>query len=312
MEKLASKYPHYDPLISDVQTLSEHTKKNLIAELCTNSKYTMEGLDMFIQSCSYTQTFTMKSVVFHIIDTSENIVDQRQLIKVCKRIQCILDAFNDQSTIEFFLVPFLSKRRFPTEEPFHPSHINGAYTYPSLRKVFIYRYEDYPKVALHEACHNLPMHCHSWNKDALQKIYEFFQIDYTGCPHNCSTNILPNEAIVETWAEVLHCKLLSLEYKVPFKKLYEMEREYAMSKALQLLEYQKAKYPLWREKTHAFSYVVIRLVLFWFWPQFSKLTFPYDTVKVTEFIIQHFNKLPLHVYKQATSRGMTMTKTGNF
>jgi len=312
MNDLHKYYPKYNPITTPHQTLEQHVKDALIDELCNKSTYTVPGLSDFIQSCTHQYTLSMPSITFHVVESPNIQVDHQQLQKVCKRIQCILSAFGDERHITFCLIPFPSKRHFPVDEEFHPTHINGAYTYPNLRKVYIYRFEDYAKVALHETCHNLPIHCHSWDDNALKRLYDYFNIDYTGCPHNCVTNILPNEAVVEVWAEVLHGKLLSYEYGIPYEKLHKVECHYAIQKTLQILHYQRTKYPLWREKTHAFSYVVIRLVLLWFWKEFSMLKFPYDTTQLTDFIIAYHARLPLRDFKRSLTKTMSMTKTGNF
>jgi hypothetical protein len=237
------------------------------------------------------------------------------LDKVCKRIQSLLNS-NVNTFLTFFVVPFSEPRKFPKNgSPFGPQHINGGYTYPAKKTIFIYRYEELPKVLLHETCHHLPLDTfHSWDHTSLMRIYSFFNIDKEGCSVSCTTNITPNEAIVEFWAEYFHCKFLSDEYNIPFIHLWEAEIRHALMKTKKVLQYQKKYYPLWKEDTHAYSYVVLRTILMCFWREFIQIKIPYDVNEISNFFMKHYQPM-LQLVSQVKTKNTTdmrMTLLGDF
>jgi hypothetical protein len=217
--------------------------------------------------------------------------------------------------LDYVLVPYDHDRKVPKGTPFSPENINGAYTYPSRGKVFVYRYEEFPKVFLHETCHHLSFHTDHWDTVALMKLYQAFSINPQGCPLRCSTDILPNEAVVEAWAEIYHLKFMAHELGVSFGDLLKKEVQHALSQSKKVLEYQKKNYPLWKESTHTFSYVVLRTILLAHWHEFAKLPLPYNTVDVTNFMITKYNEPSFQSHLDAArvrSDSMRMTYFGDF
>ena len=154
-----------------------------------------------------------------------------------------------------------------------PEHINGGFTYTHTRNktIFVFRREEFPKVFVHETLHHTPLDSHSqWSSANLQKIYKYFHIDMSNCNRamQChTTDVRPNEAWVETWAEIYHLLFIQYEYNLPWSFLWKAEREWACVQAKRVLLLQKAQpHGTWRERTHAFSYMVLRAALLWHAP----------------------------------------------
>lgn len=257
-----------------------------------DSKYTLEELRYFIPLCKNMAKIELALVKMTYVYPKEESGDLILFQKVATRINNLLArfGFTADPALEFYIIPLDSPRSFPKNgEMFGVNHINGAFTYRKNRKIFIFRREEWPKVAIHEACHHLPIHTEVWDPQSLMRIYDAFNIDKDGCPYNCTTNIIPNEAIIEYWAEIVHLKCISKEYNIPFKMLLEKETKHALCKAAKILRYQKQHFPLWKEDTHSFSYVVLRAVILYYHGKFQKIKYPYDSRQLTDFIINHFN-----------------------
>ena len=95
------------------------------------------------------------------------------------------------------------------------------------------------------------------------------QITTEGCDTNyvqCDTKLVPNEAVVEAWAELFMCTFLSHEMGCSLEYLIEQEKAWACAQAKRVLLRQSAMAnQTWREMTHAYSYVVIRAALLYNW-----------------------------------------------
>lgn len=300
------------------KTISQHVRNILLNELTGDNIYTLPNLHDYILSCSHSVVLQLPHVDFTMVYDRSMKPDVFQLTKVCKRIEHLLTSYMFKGKMTYYLVPFQQPRKFPVAEKLGPVHINGAYTYRHNNTVYIYRYEEFPKVALHEACHNLPMHIEAWDDDSLMSLYKTLHIKSTGCPKNCTTRILPNEAIIETWANVHHLLSLSREYCVPFKLLMQIEIEHGLIQTKKLLQYQANKYPSWEEGTHAYSYVVLRTVLLYFFKELLHFKMPYDSKQLTRFMLDKFTS---NVFQEAVrnqripekdKHHLRMTRFGDF
>jgi hypothetical protein len=150
-------------------------------------------------------------------------------------------------------------------------NINGGFTYPARNLIFVFRKEEFPKVFLHETLHHTRLDTHQkWNADDVNALYNFFRIDQTGCPLDCDTQLTPNEAFVEAWANVYQLAFLTHEYRFSFDQMLKTEQRWACIQAKRLLRHQDAFFQSWKEKTHAYSYIVIRSALLWNLDKFLK------------------------------------------
>lgn len=208
--------------------------------------------------------------------------------KIMSRIDRLLRMFKIEKQLTYFLLPIRAPRRFPKNgEICEAKHINGAYTYPTSGEVYLFRCEEMAKVALHEACHHLPVHSQHWSISGTQRLCNAFGID-----PNSTT--LANEAIVEFWAEIFHCLSLSSEYRVPVDILLRKEISHGLSKTKKLLAYQRKYFgDKWRENTNAFAYIVFRTIILYHYIEFANMfpalrSSPYDTDAISDFLITKF------------------------
>lgn len=187
--------------------------------------------------------------------------------RVCRRAATVQALFpTTPAALTVWVVLSNAKRAMPPHGgPIKPNHINGGYTYLRGSEIYVLRREEFPKVILHEVIHHTQHHTAHWTYDSLRKLYEAFQISQEQCAatsmETCSTVLEPNEAVVETWAEVLHMIFVSLDYELPLAPMYEAELRHAFSKTKKILAHQSAHQPIWRESTHAYSYIVVRTLL---------------------------------------------------
>jgi hypothetical protein len=303
----------------EMSSLSQDLKNHILKELCQEDhRYTLDTLESFIVSCSYHAIIETDHVTFNVIYPRGYAFPKTHVMMVCKRLEALLRYNNFNKKLEYFLIPMRAKRMFPVSGKVSSKNINGAYTYRTQRKVYIYRYEEFAKVALHEACHHLDIHVEHWNPKSLIELYREFNVDVAGCPNRCSTAILPNEGIIEAWANIYHCAFLSIEYNVPLHHLLQAEVEHALIQTKKLLSYQREKYPLWQEDTHSFSYIVIRTILLYFACDFTNMRPPYDSRRMTDFIIEKYNTKEFQQALENTRvpvgdrHHMRMTRFGDF
>lgn len=290
-ELLVQAKKHYPstPVIKDHTEISNILKNSLIEEL-TSSPYQLPQVRSFLEKATQHFRFTIGSITLHVICSTSHEISEALLKRIMKRVQCLSSIYSIRP-LEFWLIPCDIPKTMPLpHEHVSQKHMNGGYTYPSNGKIYIYRLEEFPKVMLHETLHHSPMDTRIWNAKSLHALYSFFNISWDQCPVNCSTNILPNEAVVETWAEVYQLVFMSMEMGVPFKLLWEKELQSAILQTAKLLKFQKDHTPVWKETTHAFSYIVLRSILLWNIDAFLELEIPYNSATVSTLMMNGFQK----------------------
>lgn len=241
-----------------------------------------------------------KSAIYHRI-VCENItinyipiphITQKNMKILMKRYITTAHIFKIEKDIRFWIVPCMIHRIFPnTSEHFRDRNINGGYTYISNGIIYIYRYEEFAKVGLHELLHNSALQIHDFPPDDIRKMTHAFGLDAT-IPKSHFGNgdfqqLLPSEAVIEAWAIVLHLCFLSIEKDIAYDEVYERELEYAMSMTRKLLEYQERHHPVWRERTHAYCYIRLKTCILANWKTFYKFAYPYDAHAITAFLLKH-------------------------
>lgn len=265
-------------------------KAYLREELCNEeNRFNMPFLESYIDRCDQHDIIQDRKVIIHYVyprREAKHIPSVAYMRKIADRINVLLELYQYNNTnhdFTFWVLPTRERRKFPKKgELFGPIHINGAYTYVNSEppKIFVYRCEEIAKVMIHELCHHLPMHSHLWY-GTIRLCREF------GLADALSTS--PNEAVIEFWAEILHCAFISGSVKNVATLVHD-EIQHGLSKTRKLLEHKKklGGGP-WHENTNAFSYIVWRTVLLYFYRDFLKLHMPYDTEKVTDFLITKFH-----------------------
>lgn len=265
---------------------SKHAR--LSAELAGNP-YTLPTLTETVQKAKSYTCFEGPTVQLRVIGKLTT-MDERTCIKVCRRVCCIQKLFSTTpSKLIIWLFVTSPKRRMPTNgAPIQPVNINGGYTYLHGNEIFVLRREEFPKVILHEVIHHTKLHIPSWDPTSLKTLYQHFHINQERCSadmHTCQTSLEPNEAVVETYAEVLHMMFLSLEYQVPLLPLYKQELRHALEQCKRILQYQFLHMPLWNEGTHAYAYIVYRTILLL---TFDTWQGSYKSDSITQVILETF------------------------
>lgn len=233
--------------------LSFETREYLKSEL-KRSRFTLPILQQYLDSSNTCVELSINnsSIQINVVCPRKEVPPILLLKRVIKRLYTIWNSYKLSTPMIIWLIPYNCIRSFPDEtEIIGPNHINGGYTLLNKNEIFIYRFEDFPKVMLHELLH----HCmnYEFTQEQVRQLKIFFNI-------SSDTLILPNEAIVEAWATYYQLRFISREYDIPFKELYKKECQWGLMQSRRLLAHQ-IKLKLWREKTNAYCYIIFKTIL---------------------------------------------------
>lgn len=189
--------------------------------------------------------------------------------------------------IKLFLSP--AKKKIDNHKILTTVNANSGFTYPSRNEIYIFREEEYPKVLLHELIHHVELVDNQKFKDSNKLLLQrHFNITK-------DTILILNETIVELWALLIHLSFISCEYKLNFKKLFNLEMQYSLYKTYQILKLKEGyKDKKWCDRCNIYSYIVFKTIIMMHINEFLNdiYTYPYDDTKVTKFIIQKSSSLP--------------------
>ena len=279
MDQLIQKYypRNLDYTVIKHTSISPQIIQSLVEEI-KDSKYSSFVSSQYLSMCNTHEIHKTLHCTLHIISPSTEVPPQLLILRTLRRVECIMNIYgiSNKKHLTFWLLPTSHLRKFPKNKNLQVSaeHINGGFTYSNANSgtIFVFRREEFPKVFLHETLHHAPIDTHSaWSKTDLQKIYSYFRLDTMHCNSQmqCThTDLRPNEAWIETWAELYHMGFLQYEYQIPWNTLWNAEKKWACLQAKRVLEHQKAQMDgKWREETHAYSYMVLRAALLWCAPK---------------------------------------------
>jgi hypothetical protein len=291
----------YPTIKANIETraLSAEVRQHLLAEIA-DSRYTRDlpSVKVFIESAMYHMVASHPEVgvSLNMILPSVTHVIEMRLQRWFRRATCLLRSFRSRHPfITVWLIPAPAPRTFPRRgEEFDAYHINGGYTYVNNPTIYIYRIEEMPKVLLHELLHNTEIDTRWGSTVELERIF------------GLETPVLPNEAVVETWAEICHCWCVARELRLSFTKLITIEQQYAAQQGARVLAYQRKYFSGgWREKTNAFAYFVFRAILLRHWREFMLLREP---TEITALILKGASSMKWPFPKGASGR---MTRLGD-
>lgn len=208
--------------------------------------------------------------------------------KIIRRMETLrkLYEYTNESHILCTCIPFDVPRKLPNSMDVCVSseNINGGYTYThmttgnNLREIYILRKEELPKVLLHEYLHQLQVQNTSqeassksiWTNSILESLYTRWNISKEGCSigmSQCKTVLEPNEAIIEFWAWIHQMNFVSIENGISREIIWNAEYQFTIQQIRKLINHQrncsKSDQLLWHEKTHAFSYYVLKGYFAW-------------------------------------------------
>ena len=264
----------------DQAEISYICEDNSVASM--QSTFVSPKIKKYIKKCDKYMKIDLKDhqITFHFhghrdfpVTISKIILSLRQAIAV--KYSCNVDK---QIDIYIIFTPF--KRFYDIDKNIGPDHINGGFTTVNENKIFVFRNEEYAKVMIHEIVH----HCKAIHSD----IFHGHNIMALKQAFNISekTVLIPNEAIVELWATIFYCHMLSYEYYIPVHKLLGIELNFGISQSQKMIEKQNGK--KWVETSNAFCYVIFKTILLANLKKFLKnVTYPYNSGYVTQFLIDH-------------------------
>lgn len=226
--------------------------------------------------------------------------DLNNLFKTVSRIQTVIRLYNmNNKLFRFFIVMNPSKRYMPASGMVKTKNINGGFTYINGRDIFIIRKEDYEKVVLHELLHhNTIIHNENWKSINIARLKDYFHI-------HPSYQLIPNEAVIETIACLLHICFVTIEKKDTFRHIYSLEKKHSIQTAKKIIQYQNNK--LWNEETNAYAYTVLKNILFCNFDKFLKIfDFKhYNDDIITGFMIDNYKKHNKHQF--ITDKSLKLT-----
>lgn len=251
--------------------------------------------------------------VVHDIFTLNVVPHPKITIKKIKtmiyRLTALQHIFNMTTPMVIWLVPIQQKRYFPQKGvPIDLTHINGGYTYPSSHTIYIYRYEEFPKVMLHEVLHHSSLQT-TWSKESLNQLYTFLHI-------HPNTHIRPEEAIIEVWALYYHIQFIAYEKHLNVEELLSQELQWSLFQTKRLIDYHQRYFPNgWQEHTAGYSYIYLKTCLLFYWNAFSKLRRPYTDQQLVAFMLSHLKKKPfqnaIQKAPQFKTKSFRMTRFGD-
>ena len=134
-----------------------------------------------------------------------------QLFKNVYRVYLISKIYdiskNGNYIFNYYIIMNPKRRYMPAkkDELIDVININGGFTYTDKNNIYIIRKEDYNKVILHELLHhNILIHKDDWKEANIKRLKEHFNI------HD-KMRLIPNEAIIETYACILNTIIYSIE-----------------------------------------------------------------------------------------------------
>jgi len=183
------------------------------------------------------------------------------------------------------------KRFMPSkkEEVIDAVNINGGYTYINKNNIYIIREEDYEKVIIHELLHhNTLIHQEDWEAQNIKRLKEHFKIDK-------NMLLIPNEAIIETFACILNTVYHSIETGTSFNENLKRDQEHSVILAKKILDKQNGE--LWNEKTHSYCYIVFKTIFYVYFNDFLKIYKYKNDTGMTDFLIKYSQKLYRRIKK---------------
>jgi hypothetical protein len=160
---------------------------------------------------------------------------------------------NTNKSVNIFLVLSTLEKNFPENNIMGVANANTGYTDFSNNIIFIWRYEEFEKVIFHEIIHYFNMDC------KYQNITKRINIDG---PHDYI------EAITDYFGIIYNIIYLSILTKNKIKNLMEIElafirnQAYMLNRIYDLGVWQNKPQKVIKQKTGAFSYYIIKYLLF--------------------------------------------------
>ena len=268
----------------------------------------------YFDECDKGYRIKYKNITFYILTKKVITPKMRQnLYNSIYRVFLIKKLFDIKSYQGFNYYILLNplKRKLPNKknENVAAININGGFTYINSNNIYIVRKEDYEKVIIHELIHHSNIHFENWSNKNIQIIKNTCRIDNNQV-------LIPNEAIVETYAIIINVIFYSIENNMTFssfKKIIKEDREHNIKIARRILNKQGNN--KWYEKTHSYCYIVLRAIFYIYFKEFIKIYKYNNDDDITEFISKYFPKILKKINsisKESKSKYIKQTIFNNF
>jgi hypothetical protein len=246
--------------------------------------------DLFLKTPFY-YTLCCKNIKINYLPISS--ITLKYMQNYLNRLVIIASIFKIIKKIEYWIIPCNIKRVFPKNGEYCDQvHINGGYTYINSGRIYIYRYENFSKVGIHELLHNSVLQSSENLEDAdITELMNAFQLDTNIVKTNFGSGnfqrLLPSEAVIEAWAIIMNICFISIEKGISLQELYENEINFALSLSHKLAKYQEKYIPLWKEKTNAYTYIRLKTCILCYWNIFYNIKYPYNPIDLKNFLLKY-------------------------
>lgn len=261
-----------------------------------NNNFNFEFAYKYLQKCNECYHITYKELnMYVILETKITPKIAKKLFKNLYRVYLISKIYNISKwgnyIFNYYIIMNPLKRCMPSkkDEVIDAVNINGGYTYINKNNIYIIRKEDYEKVIIHELLHhNTLIHNQDWEAQNIKRLKEHFKIDK-------NMLLIPNEAIIETFACILNTVYHSIETGTSFNENLKRDQEHSVILAKKILDKQNGE--LWNEKTHSYCYIVFKTILYVYFNNFLKIYKYKNDTDMTDFLIKYSQKLYRRIKK---------------
>ena len=261
-----------------------------------NNNFNFEFAYKYLQKCNECYHITYKELnMYVILETKITPKIAKKLFKNLYRVYLISKIYNISKwgnyIFNYYIIMNPLKRCMPSkkDEVIDAVNINGGYTYINKNNIYIIREEDYEKVIIHELLHhNTLIHNQDWEAQNIKRLKEHFKIDK-------NMLLIPNEAIIETFACILNTVYHSIETGTSFNENLKRDQEHSVILAKKILDKQNGE--LWNEKTHSYCYIVFKTILYVYFNNFLKIYKYKNDTDMTDFLIKYSQKLYRRIKK---------------
>lgn len=262
----------------------------------------------YIHKCNRCYHITYKGLNMYIILQSKITPKMRmQLFRNLYRVYLVSQIYKISKwgdyIFNYYVIMNPLKRHLPAkrEQIIDAENINGGYTYTNKNNIYIIRKEDYNKVIIHELLHhNTLIHKQEWEDANIKRLKAHFKI-------HPNMLLIPNEAIIETYACILNTIFYSIETGTSLNENLKRDQVHSINLTRKILNKQGGN--LWDEKTHSYCYIVLKTILYVYFNKFLKIYRYHNDTDITDFIIKYSHKIYRRV--SVLSMGLKRAKLDN-
>jgi hypothetical protein len=261
----------------------------------------------YLEKCNHCYHITYKEINMYIIMRNKITNKQKfQIFKNLYRVYLISKIYNiskwNSYIFNYYIIMNPQKRCMPSKKDdlIDVKNINGGFTYINENDIYIIREEDYEKVIIHELLHhNILIHKTDWKKENIKRLKEHFNI------HN-NMLLIPNEAIIETFACVLNTIFYSIESGSSLQDNLKKDQVHSINLAKKILDKQEGN--KWQEKTHSYCYIVFKTILYVYFNKFLKIYKYNNDNEITDFLIKYSHNIYNKIKRIDDKRGNNKLK----